>query len=154
MNFIPLLSMGSLIPRKSVFSFMFHEDLTFRKHVNSLVRGETVARQDTNLNFRDEEGTWNTWDALPRRHSNSSRECTNKYPLIGLCSADPQAMNMVDLYWGGSLFFNLYSFFPLGYQIVLMRESKQVGLTRPLSIRHTSGRVVGRIKSVFTTSAL
>lgn len=57
-------------------------------------------------------------------------------------------MNMVDLYWGGSLFSNLYSFFHLGCQIALRRETKQVGLSRSLSIRNTTERLIERIKLV------
>lgn len=104
-----------------------------------------MARQETNLNFRDEQWTWNIWDALPQR---CSGECTNSCSVTGICSAAPQAVNVVDLYWGGSTFSCLHSFFPLGSQIVLRRETKQVELSSSFSIRNTFGRLVGRIKSV------
>lgn len=107
-----------------------------------------MARQANSLNFRDEQQTWNTWDALPKRCSSSSRECTNYYSVIGICSADPRDMNVVDLYWGGSTFSCGCSFFSLGWQVVLRRETKQVELSSSLSIRNSSGRLAEKIKSI------
>lgn len=68
--------------------------------------------------------------------------------MIGICSADPRDMNVVDLYWGGSAFSCLCSFFSLGWQVVLRRETKQVELSSSLSIRNSSGRLAEKIKSI------